>query len=97
LPREIVVHGVRVELVGRLGLERVGAGPHERQIALHHIQELRQFIEARLAQEPAHRGHTGVAFGDEFRGLRVGRLREHGAELVDVDLLVVEAEALLPE
>ena len=59
------------------------------------VEHLREFIEASLAEEPAHLGNPllGVA---QFVGRGVlGGVGAHGAELVDVKMLLVEPHALL--
>lgn len=59
------------------------------------VEHLREFIEAGLAEEPAHLGNPllGVA---QFVGRGVlGGVGAHGAELVDVKMLLVEPHALL--
>lgn len=63
--------------------------------SLEDVEHLRKFIEACLAQEPAHLGNPffGVA---QFVGRGVlGGVGAHGTELVDVKMLLVQAYALL--
>ena len=96
--REVAVDDLVVELVRRLRLNRVRARPDERKVALEDdVEELRQFVEAGLADETPDAGHARVALGDELRRVGVGVAGIHRAELVDVDQLVVEAVALLLE
>jgi len=64
---------------------------------LNTVEELRQFVEAGLADEAADAGHALVVLGDDLRCQRVGLIVEQRAELEDVDALVVEAVALLQE
>ena len=96
--REIAVHGLVIEPVLGLGVDRVRARSHQRQIALHrHVDELRQFVDRGLAQEGADPGDARVALGHQHGSGGVALVDIHGAELVDLDQLVVEAVALLLE
>src|SRR5579872_2841652 len=64
--------------------------PDQAHLPLQHVQELRQLIEGGYAQESAHAGYPRVPLarlGDD----RAVLLHPHGAELVDEDLLAVEA------
>ena len=94
---EITLDHFLIEPVLGLGLEGVGARADERQLATNNIDELRQLIEARLADKAPHTGHPRVVSGDEPLGILVRRLDIHRAELEDLDELVVEAIALLAE
>ena len=95
---EIAVDDLVIEPVARLCLDRVRTRADQRQVALDRdVDELRQLVEAGLADEAADAGDARVAPGDELRGRGVGLVGIHRAELVDLDLLVVEAEALLLE
>ena len=63
--------------------------------AAENVEHLREFIQAGLAQEPAHSRNPllGVT---QFVGRSVLRgVGTHGAELVDVKMLLVESHALL--
>ena len=98
MAREVAVDGFVIEPVCRLGVDGVRARADERQIALeHHVEELRQFVEAGLADEAADARDARIALGDKLRGRGVALVDIHRAELVDLDQLVVEAVALLLE
>src|SRR5690606_5111913 len=94
---EVSVHDLRIEKVVRLRRDRMRARSHQRQAAHERVEELRQLIDRRLADEAADAGHARIVPGHGFLRRRVGLVRIHGAELVDLDLLIVEAVALLLE
>ena len=85
-----------LEVLGAGG-NRVGAGADKRQVALEHVEELRQLVDGSLADEASDLGDARIALGDEHLGFRVAHLGIHRAELEDVDDLVVEAVPLLPK
>jgi len=59
---EIAIDRLVVEAVLRLGVHRVRARADQRQIALeHHVDELRQLIDRRLADEGADPSDARVA------------------------------------
>ena len=69
--REIAVDGFLVEPRLGLGIERVRPRADQRQIAGEHdVKELRQFVEARLADEAADTRDAGIA--DRHQPLRMG-------------------------
>ncbi len=99
-------HHVTLEIVGDQVLIRDAARqhawhvrprPNQRHVALHHIDQLGEFIEARLPQQAADTGHARIV----GRGLRDARcvveMRVHGPELVDPEQPVSLAVARLPE
>ena len=95
---EIAVHCLVINLRLGLGVDRVRARADQRQVALDgHVDELRQLVEARLADETADTGDARVVLGDELARGGVGLVGVHRAELVDLDQVVVEAVALLLE
>lgn len=106
LAREELVAAV-AELVGLL--ERHGPGADHGQVAREHVDELRQLVQARPAQEAAHARDARVVVelllappGLQLLGrhvpLRVRvRVRHHAAQLPDVDALAAAADALLAE
>ena len=95
---EIAIHGLIVALLLGLGVDRVWPRADQRKISdQNDIEELGQFIEARLADKAPDAGDARVSLGDELRCSRVGLVDIHRAELVDLDQLVVEAVALLLE
>src|SRR5579859_3106313 len=95
---EIAVNGL-VEQAGlQLALHRVRARADQREVALEDdVEELRQLVKAGLADEAADAGDARIVPGDDLGGGRIGLVMVERAELEDVDALIVEAEALLPE
>lgn len=95
------------ELVGLL--ERHGPGPDHGQVAREHVDELRQLVQARPAQEAAHARDARVVVelllappGLQLPGRHVPlgvrvRVRHHAAQLPDVDPLAAAPDALLAE
>ena len=59
------------------------------------VEHLREFIEASLAEEPAHLGNPFFGVAQFVRRGVLGGVGAHGAELVDVKMLLVEPHALL--
>ena len=95
---EIAVDRLVVEPVRRLGMNRMGSGADQRQITVeHHVEKLRQLVEAGLADETPDAGDPRIVPGHELRRGRVGLVGVHRAELEHLDQLVVEAVALLLE
>src|SRR3954451_18837644 len=98
VPGEIAVDGFVEQAALQLALHRMWTRPDQREIAgEHHVEELRQLVEAGLADEAADAGDARVVLGHDLRGRRISLIMVHRAELVDIDALVVEAEALLAE
>ena len=64
---------------------------------LENVEHLREFIEARLAEESAHLGNPLLGIAQLVRRGVLGRVCAHGAELVDVKMLLVEPNAFLLE
>jgi hypothetical protein len=96
--REIAVDCLVIEPVLGLGMHRVRARADQRKAAgEHHVEQLRQLVEAGLADEAADAGHPRVALGDELARGQIGLIGVHRTEFVDVDAFVVEAVALLLE
>lgn len=62
---------------------------------LENIEHLREFIEAGLAEEPAHLGNPFFGVAQFVRRGVLGGVGAHGTELVDVKMLLVEPHALL--
>ena len=96
---EIAVDDLLVEPVGGLRLQRMRTRADEREVALERdVDELRQLVEAGLADEAADAGDARIVAGGELRGVRDPSWCDvHRAELEHLDQLVVEAVALLPE
>jgi hypothetical protein len=71
--REIAVDRLVEQPVCGLALHRVRARADQRQVALEHdVEELRQLVEAGLADEAADAGDARIVLGDELGGGRVG-------------------------
>lgn len=64
---------------------------------LENVEHLREFIEASLAEEPAHLGNPFLGVAQFVRRGVLWRVGAHGAELVDVKMLLVEPNAFLLE
>ena len=96
---EIAVDDLLVEPVGGLGLQGVRARADEREVAFERdVDELRQLVEAGLADEAADAGDARVVARRELaRRCDPSWFDVHRAELEDLDQLVVEAVALLAE
>lgn len=94
---DVVADHVFVDQVGVfLGvLEHVGAGSHDAHLPEQHVDELRELVDAGLAQYLAPPGHAGVVpRGLQAVGLGVDL---HAAELQAGELPAVDACALLAE
>lgn len=105
--------GQHVELLVVVGRERGhlrgkrGARPDQGHLAAHHVEQLRQLVQARLAEPLAEAGRARVVRHLEERAvhlvvrLELGQLgfgiHVHGAELVHPELLAVQADAALLE
>lgn len=59
------------------------------------VEHLREFIQARLAEEPAHPRNPFLGIAQLVRRGVLGRIDAHGAELVDVKMGLMQANALL--
>src|SRR5580692_687877 len=95
---EIAVNRLVEQPALQLALHGVRTRPHQRQIALEYdVEELRQLVEAGLADEAPNAGDAAVVLGHDLGGERIGLIVVERAELEDVDALVVEAEPLLAE
>ncbi len=98
MAREIAVHDLVILPIGGLGVDRMRARPDQREISLQHdVEQLRQFIQRRLADEAADASHARIAARHQFGGSRIGLVGVHRAELVDFDQFIVEAVAALAE
>ncbi len=64
---------------------------------LENVEHLREFIEASLAQEPTHTRNPFFGVAQFVRRGVLGGVSAHGAELVDVKMLLVEPHTLLLE
>ena len=90
--REITIHRLVVRVLGGLGIDCVRTRSDQGQIADEDdIKELRQLVEACLANETSDPGHARVVPADLLGRIGVSELRVDRAKLVDFDELVVEA------
>ncbi len=94
---EISVDDLVPELVARMGVHGMRARAHEREFAAQHVEELRQFVDGSLADEPSDPRDARIVLGNDLPGVRIGHLVIHRAELQHLDDLVVEAVAALAE
>src|SRR6267143_5502124 len=69
--------------------------PHNTHIPLQNIQELRQFIEACIAQKTAKRGDAGIRAAGMLGIAGDGIVHEHRPEFEHLEALAVETHALL--
>ena len=94
---EIAIDHLFPELVFGVGIDGVRARSDQRQVALQHVEELRQLVDRSLADEAADRRHSRVTARHHLLRLDVRLVGIHGAELHHRDHLVVEAVARLAE
>ena len=73
------------------------AGANNAHSPLENVEHLREFVEAGLAEEPAHLGNPLLGVAQLMGRGVLGGVGAHGAELVDVKMLLVEPHALLLE
>src|SRR5450759_511201 len=83
---------VAVEVLGE-----EGARTDDAQVALEHVDELREFVERGRAQEPAERGEAFSVGGDCVDPSGSERRVAHRAELVDREDVTILTGALLGE
>ena len=82
-----------LELLGQL--RSFGPGSNEADVALPHVDDLRQLVEGSTAEERANRGDPGIVFlGPNCAGVPFG-VRDHGPELVHPEDSSVLAQAFL--
>ncbi len=74
----------------------MGARPDQGHVALQHVEELGQLVDAGPAQQGADAGHAGIATGGLVHHRPVVQ-HAHGAELVDLERMPVLAGAGLAE
>src|SRR6266702_8498702 len=87
----VALHQILVDVVV---FERMRTRTHHRHLAAQHVDELRQLVEAGAPQERADRGDARVAargLGD-LAGLFL--VHPHRTELVDLELIAVDALTL---
>src|SRR6185503_11475394 len=103
-------HAKSLHLPGRVTLDLVGERrprPDETHVTFEHVPQLRQLVDAGLAQERAEPGNAGVASDLEDWTLHLIEMfelgfaslgvREHRAELIEPERAAVETAALLDE
>src|ERR1700694_5461884 len=96
--REIAVHRFVEQPSLQFALHGVRPMTDQREVAFEHdVEELRQFVEAGLADKTSDAGNAAVVLGHDLCGERIGLIVVQRAKLEDVDALVVEAESLLAE
>src|ERR1700674_1394394 len=79
------------QAVFELAVDGVRSRTDQGQIALEHdVEQLRQLVEAGLADEAADAGDARIVLGDDLQGVGVARLDIERAELEHLDQLVVE-------
>src|SRR6266404_156428 len=96
--REIPIHRLIEQPALQFALHGVRTRTDQREAALEHdVEELRQFVEAGLADKASDPGDAAIVLGHDLRGQRIGLIVVKRAKLEDVDALVVESEPLLAE
>src|ERR1700694_2229906 len=96
--REIAVYRLVEQPALQFALHGVRARTDQREVVLEHdVEQLRQVVEAGLADEASDAGDAAVVLGHDFRGQRIGLIVVQRAKFEDVDALVVESEPLLAE
>src|SRR5262249_15614847 len=79
-------------------VDRVRPRADQREVAEEHdVEELRQLVDAGLADEAADASNARVVLGHALADVVVGLVGVERAELEDLDVLVVEAVAALLE
>src|SRR5690606_21218301 len=80
---EIAVDHLEIESVVGLGGRGVRARTDERELAAQGIEELRQLIDRRLADDAADARHTRIVLHHGLPGRRIALVGIHRAELED--------------
>src|SRR5690606_32622368 len=94
-PREAGLHAVAIRVIRNLffklrhKLRSFRTGPDESHVATQNVQQLRQFINSRLADERAYAGHPGIPNLRPLRPARLGVL-PHAAEFRELEYLPLE-------
>ena len=97
-PCDAGTHGEAAVFFGRAAFGLVvqhGAGPHDAHGPVQDVEQLGQLVQARLAEELADGGDP--VFGHDFLAVPVVLFRDHGAELVHFERLLVLSDAGLGE
>ncbi len=75
----------------------MGAGSDNRHFTAQHVQQLRQFVDARAADDPADPGNPVVVLAGRTRARRIELFHAHRAEFEDREEAVAPAGPLLDE
>ncbi|MNH09143.1 hypothetical protein D3C79_685870 [compost metagenome] len=95
-------HYMAIHIKGDLPLELVDKGtlfrprPNQAHVPLEDIEELRQLIDAQLADHLAHAGDTHVTVLGELSS-SLFRVLAHAAELIDTKIFIPLADTILQE
>src|SRR6185369_17678585 len=82
MPRKIAGDRLVEQAALQLALDGVWTGPDQREVALeHHVEELRQLVQAGLADKAADAGDARIVPGDDLGGERIGLVVIQRAEL----------------
>ena len=85
---KVVWHEVFVRQFRRQHSRNMRSRPDQRHVALDHVEQLRNFVEAGLAQNPPDRRHARIALNRLPYAALVAGIVAHGAELVDLEAAV---------
>src|SRR6201996_2401049 len=91
---QVVERNLLREPGGELGA--LGARADEAHLTAKNVPELRNLVDACLAQKAAEAGNARVVFGGPAGALGFG-VDEHGAELVDLEVFILVSDARLRE
>ena len=94
---KIVWHQVLIGQIRRQHSRDVRPWPDQRHVALDHVDQLRNFVEAGFSQNSSDRRHACVALHRLPYAARITGIVAHGAELVDLEAAVSIAVAILIE
>jgi hypothetical protein len=92
---EIFLDGVAIEAIARLHRNRMRPRTDQRHIALQHIDQLWQLIEAQPTQNSPNAGNPRVVPYCSQRSRLVAAVNMHSPKFKHLDHVVVQAEALL--
>ncbi len=95
--REIAVYDLIEQHIMGMGRHGMGAGADQRERSAECIEKLGQFIDGGLADETADACDARIVLCRDLLCGRITFVRIHGAELPDIDDLIIEAMALLLE
>ena len=69
--------------------------PDDRHVAKEDVEDLRQLVDLRLAQEPSKRQHARIAVRRVQTACHVRRVAEHRRELEDLEVAILVADPVL--